>query len=233
MWSWSSSSSAAFLKLSLSLCLSFLPLFSPQNTSLFWFKKCRKISHACRKREEKQKKRRSACAEKKKGEIDPKNQSSRENLLELHARDIIVLITARINTKKKNGFYRPVHPSHERESVGCQDRKLEATTFREIGFANFERDLRVQRRNGRPKTRDVFVRGTPRDVFFLFFCLQFGCKTPSSLLRNAMMMLRLFVSKEHKPDLDANARSIRRARIRARRQNPRSNTHFDFEKRGG
>ena len=83
---------------------------------------------------------------------------------------IIVLITARINTKKKNGFYRPVHPSHERESVGCQDRKLEATTFREIGFANFERDLRVQRRNGRPKTRDVFVRGTQkRDAFFLFF----------------------------------------------------------------
>ena len=128
---------------------------------------------------------------KKRGRSIQKIKGSRENLLELHARDLIVLITARINTKKKNGFYRPVHPSHERESVGCQDRKLEATTFREIGFANFERDLRVQRRNGRPKTRDVFVRGTPLEMFFfLFFCLQFGCKTPSSLLRNAMMMLR-------------------------------------------
>ena len=108
---------------------------------------------------------------KKRGRSIQKIKGSRENLLELHARDLIVLITARINTKKKNGFYRPVHPSHERESVGCQDRKLEATTFREIGFANFERDLRVQRRNGRPKTRDVFVRGTPLEMFFFFVFL--------------------------------------------------------------
>ena len=112
------------------------------------------------------------CRKKKRGRsIQKIKGSTRENLLELHARDIIVLITARINTKKKNGFYRPVHPSHERESVGCQDRKLEATTFREIGFANFERDLRVQRRNGRPKTRDVFVRGTPLEMFFFFVFL--------------------------------------------------------------
>ena len=111
--------------------------------------------------------------------------------MELHVQNFIILITARI-LRKKNGFSRPVHPSHERESVGFQDRKLEATTFREIGFANFERDLRVQRRNGRPKTRDVFVRGTPR-CFFLFFCLQFGCSQTRlfcALLRNAMMMLR-------------------------------------------
>jgi len=73
------------------------------------------------------------------------------------------------NINNTHGFYRPVHP-RERESVGRQDRKLEATTFREIGFANFERDLRVQRRNGRPKTRDVFVRGTQkRDAFFFVF----------------------------------------------------------------
>jgi hypothetical protein len=70
--------------------------------------------------------------------------------------------------------------------------------------------------------------------FFVFFLSANSVAKLFSLLRvHAMMMLRVFVSKEHKPDLDANARSIRRTRIRARRQNPRSNTRFDFEKRGG
>jgi hypothetical protein len=77
------------------------------------------------------------------------------------------------------------------------------------------------------------VRKREMMLFFCFFCLQFGCKTLALLRVHATMMLRAFVSKEHKPDLDANARSIRRTRIRARRQNPRSNTRFDFEKRGG
>jgi hypothetical protein len=64
-------------------------------------------------------------------------------------------------------------------------------------------------------------------LFFVFFvCNSVAKLSLFALLRvNAMMMLRLFVSKEHKPDLDANARSIRRTRIRMRRQNPRSNTH--------
>ena len=65
------------------------------------------------------------------------------------------------------------------------------------------------------------------DVLFLFFCLQFGCKTRLvfALFFETRWWCFAFVSKEHKPDLDANARSIRRICFRARRQNPRSNQH--------
>ena len=56
------------------------------------------------------------------------------------------------NLHEKCALYRA------RESVGLQDRELEATTLREIGRACAGRDLRVERRDEQ-KTSDVFVRG--------------------------------------------------------------------------
>ena len=152
--------------------------------------------------------------------------------MELHVQNFIILITARI-LRKKNGFSRPVHPSHERESVGFQDRKLEATTFRQIGFANFERDLRVQRRNGRPKTRDVFVRGTPRCLFFVFLSairLQ-NSACFCALLRNAMMMLRFcFERAQTRPRCE---RSIDPTDMFSRATTKSSKQSTSILKRGG